>query len=55
MPQCTLAKKVYALVPAEREKECDHPAGFAYTGRVPCTGPRVCYLCGTVQTQDRGV
>ena len=40
-------KKVYALFPAERERECDHPMGFPYTGRIPCTGPRVCSLCGT--------
>ena len=42
-----MAKKIYALIPAEREQECYHLAGFAYTGRVPCTGLRVCHLCGT--------
>jgi len=42
-----MPKKIFALIPSEREKECDHPLGFAYTGKIPCTGPRVCRLCGT--------
>jgi len=43
----TMAKKIHALFPEEREKECNHPSGFAYSGKIPCTGPRVCHLCGT--------
>jgi len=42
-----MAKKVNALVPSVREQECDHPGGFRYLGRVPCTGPQACYLCNT--------
>lgn len=38
-------KKFYALVPSEREKECDHKM-CAYTGAVPCTGPYKCLMCG---------
>lgn len=25
---------------------CDHPHGFPYAGKVPCTGPRLCPTCG---------
>lgn len=39
-------RKKYAANPAEREKVCDHPLGFPYRGRIPCTGPRVCPMCG---------
>jgi len=39
-------KKIFALVPSEREKDCTHPLGFPYTGHIPCTGPRRCPLCG---------
>jgi hypothetical protein len=39
--------KRYALIPEVRLQVCDHPSGFAYSGKVPCTGPRLCYLCGT--------
>ncbi len=38
--------KKYAANPAERTKVCDHPLGFPYKGRIPCTGPRVCPMCG---------
>ena len=41
--------KKNALVPSERSKVCDHPSGFAYSGSVPCTGPRVCHLCETTE------
>ena len=47
-----MPKKIYALVPSEREKACDHPFGFAYTGEVPCTGPRKCVLCGTERKEE---
>ena len=40
-------KKIFALVLSEREKECTHEAGFYYTGKMPCTGPKKCYMCGT--------
>lgn len=42
-----MALKKNALDPAEREKECLHELGFQYSGRIPCTGPKVCYMCGT--------
>jgi len=41
------AKKRYAMIPGERKKDCKHEMGFAYQGRMPGTGPRVCRLCGT--------
>jgi hypothetical protein len=46
--------KIYALVPSERLKECDHFSGFSYTGTIPCTGPRVCHLCGTDERDVSG-
>lgn len=54
-----MAKKQYALNPSEREKECTHELGFAYTGTIPCTGPRICRMCGErggmeVMTADDG-
>jgi hypothetical protein len=39
-------KKVFALAPSEREKECEHEHA-PYSGVIPCTGPRVCTMCGT--------
>lgn len=42
-----MAKKIYALFPEERLKECDHPGGFAWSGKIPCTGRQLCHLCGT--------
>ena len=39
-------KKRYALVASEREKECPH-VHVPFTGSIPCTGPRVCSMCGT--------
>lgn len=42
-----MAKKVNALLPDVREQECDHPSGFTFTGKIPCTGPRVCHLCNS--------
>ena len=40
------AKKIYALIPAEREQECiEHRMRFI--GRVPNSGPIQCYLCGS--------
>ncbi len=44
--------KKNALDPAEREKECAHELGFSYTGTIPCTGPKVCYMCGTRQDDN---
>ncbi len=40
-----MPKKIFALVPSEREKECDHRQA-AYSGRIPCTGPIICAMCG---------
>ena len=39
--------KRYALIPSERNKPCTHEHA-PYSGRMPCTGPRVCSMCGTV-------
>jgi len=35
------------MIPEMRELECEHTLGFPYTGTIPCTGPRVCPMCGT--------
>jgi len=37
--------KRFALVPSERLKECRHEH-MRYRGAIPCTGPRVCSMCG---------
>ena len=39
-------KKIYAAYPPEREKDCNCEGTVAYTGRVPCTGPIKCWMCG---------
>lgn len=41
----SLVKRIYAVF--DRDKECIHPSGFPYRGRIPNTGPQVCPLCGT--------
>jgi hypothetical protein len=41
-----MAKKRFALNPRERDKECSHELGFRYNGTIPCTGPKVCLMCG---------
>ena len=38
-------KKRLALIPSEREKECEHER-LHYRGAIPCTGPKVCDMCG---------
>ena len=45
--QKTKPKKILALDPKEREKECKHEH-TPYSGSVPCTGSRRCTMCGTV-------
>ena len=47
-----MPKKRFALVPSEREKECNHPMGFPYTGKMPCTGLEQCPTCGTIKTES---
>lgn len=42
-----LPRKIYAASAEEREKICDHPGGFPHAGAIPCTGPRICRMCGT--------
>jgi hypothetical protein len=37
--------KVNALYPPVRLEVCDH-VHMPYRGSVPCTGPRVCTMCG---------
>lgn len=39
-----MAKRIFAMF--DRDEECEHGLGFPYTGRIPCTGPRKCPLCG---------
>ena len=43
---CRRFRKKNALDPAEREKPCDHALGFRYAGKIPCTGPKLCPMCG---------
>lgn len=43
-------KQRFALIPAEREKECEH-LHMPYRGSIPCTGPRVCTMCGLTEAQ----
>ena len=42
-----MAKKRWALIPSEREKECTKHLA-AWTGEIPLTGQFVCRLCGTL-------
>lgn len=46
-----MISKRFALLPSEREKPCPHEM-VAYIGRIPCTGPRVCRMCGTVEPRE---
>lgn len=41
-----MAKRIYAI--NRPDDECKHEAGFPYRARfgMPCTGPRICRLCG---------
>ncbi len=50
-----MPKKIYAQDPKVREQECDHPGGFPYRGAIPCTGPQICYLCGTHKEEACGM
>lgn len=38
-------KKIYALIPSEREKECTSHH-MAWDGKMPCTGVYKCMMCG---------
>ena len=42
-----MPKKINALVPSEREKECDHKGFGAWSRKMPCTGKYRCVMCGT--------
>lgn len=44
-----MAKKIHALIPSERDKDCTHELGFSWSGKVPCTGRKLCYMCGEEQ------
>jgi hypothetical protein len=44
---CVPALKRFALDPHERGEPCDHVGHVRYIGVIPCTGPRVCNMCGT--------
>ena len=46
-------KKRFALIPAVREQECDHEH-WHYRGEIPCTGPRVCNMCGEILPESEG-
>ena len=39
-------KKKYALIASEREKICEEHK-MRFVGRVPCSGPLQCMLCGS--------
>lgn len=39
-------KKILALHPEVREQECEH-VHAPYSGSMPCTGPRICSMCGS--------
>lgn len=47
-------KKIYALFPSEREKDCTHQGTVSWTGRIPCTGRLRCWMCGTEMCQRCG-
>ena len=47
-------QKVNALLPEIREQECDHASGLPFTGKIPCTGPQVCLMCGTRKEEKDG-
>ena len=42
-----MIKKIFALLPEERRKECKHEHA-PYSGKVPNTGVRRCTMCGTI-------
>ena len=42
-----IPKKKWALSPSERNKICFH-VPLHYTGKMPCTGPVMCSMCGTI-------
>ena len=42
--------RIFALF--DRDKPCDHPIGFRYTGRIQNTGVRRCDLCGSTEEQN---
>ena len=37
--------KIWALIPEIRKQVCYHEHR-RYLGRIPCTGPLACYMCG---------
>jgi hypothetical protein len=43
-------KQRFHLIPSEREKKCLH-LHMPYSGRIPCTGPRRCTMCGLTEDQ----
>jgi len=45
-----MAKKIYALIPSERKKDC-FPHHFRWTGKTPCTGDYRCYMCGKTEEE----
>lgn len=44
-------RKRFHLIPEHRNEPCDHFLAFRYQGRVPCTGPRVCDMCGATEAE----
>lgn len=46
-------KKIYALVPSEREKECINHL-YSWTGSIPCTGLYKCSMCGHEKQNKKG-
>lgn len=48
----SLPLKRFALYPSERHKVCLHEHA-PYRGNIPCTGPRICTMCGTLFDNDQ--
>lgn len=35
------------------DQACEHPSGFVYRGAIPCTGPKVCHMCGAFEEEQK--
>lgn len=44
-------KQRFALDPGLRDRECSH-SHMPYAGKIPCTGGRVCTMCGLRLSDD---
>lgn len=50
-----MPKKIYALIPSEREKDCDHSYARHWSGGIPLTGKLICNMCGSVVEKQRDI